>query len=87
MTTEEKYEALTALLRALPDVLSPMQIARTLHQSKNLIYDLLKKGELKSYQYSGKYLIAKLDLIDYMMDHTDDDRSHHFKIGGGRDGK
>lgn len=62
MTTEEKYEALTALLRALPDVLSPMQIARTLHQSKNLIYDL-----------------AKLDLIDYMMEHTDDDRSHHFK--------
>ena len=43
MTDEEKRKALTSLLRELPDVLVPMQIARILHQSKNLIYEKLKK--------------------------------------------
>ena len=42
MTNEEKRKALTSLLRQLPDVLVPMQIARALHQSKNLIYEKLK---------------------------------------------
>lgn len=80
MNIDEKRKALENLLRALPDVVSPIQVARTLHQSKNLIYELLKTGELQSYTYSGRYLIAKLDLIDYMLAHGDDG-GRHFKIG------
>ena len=39
---------MTSLLRQLTDVLVPMKIARALHQSKNLIYEKLKKGEIPS---------------------------------------
>ena len=85
MTNEEKRAAIENLLRALPDVVSPMQIARTLHQSKNFIYELLKKGKIKSYIYSGKYLIAKLDLIDYIL--TRDGGGKHFKVGDRHNGK
>lgn len=84
MTQEENRRAIENLLRGLPEVLSPIQIARVLHQSKNLIYDLLKDGEITSYQYRGRYLIAKMDLIDYMLAHTDDIDGKKYKIGGSK---
>ncbi len=74
---------MTSLLRELLDVLVPMQIARTLHQSKNLIYEKLKNGELPYYPVNGKYLIAKADLIDYIIEHSKECSSGSFKIGVG----
>ena len=47
MSTEEKRAAIENLLQALPDVVSPMQIARTLHQSKNLIYTKSRQSFLQ----------------------------------------
>ena len=87
MTNEEKRKASTSLLRELPDVLVPMQIARTLHQSKNLIYEKLKIGDLTYYPVNGKYLIAKADLIDYIIEHGDECGNGRFRIGGGNGGK
>ena len=86
MTNEEKRKALTSLLRQLPDVLVPMQIARALHQSKNLIYKKLKCGELPYYPVNGKYLVAKADLIEYIIEHGDEGGNGRFKIGGGNGG-
>lgn len=63
-----------------------MQIARTLHQSKNLIYEKLKKGELPYYPVNGKYLIAKADLIDFIIEHGDE-CGGRFRIGGGNGGQ
>lgn len=82
MTDEEKRKALASLLRELPDVLVPMQIARTLHQSKNLIYEKLKKGEIPYYPVHGKCLIGKADLIDYIIEHGEECTKGRFKIGG-----
>ena len=87
MTNEEKRKALTSLLRQLPDVLVPMQIARTLHQSKNLIYEKLKKGELPYYPVNGEYLIAKAELIDFIFEHGDECGGGRFRIGGGNGGQ
>ena len=54
MTTEEKRRALTSLFRELPEIMTPIQIAIALHQSKNLIYEKLKKKELPGYIVHGR---------------------------------
>ena len=58
-----------------------------LHQSKNLIYEKLKCGELPYYPVNGKYLVAKADLIEYIIEHGDEGGNGRFKIGGGNGGQ
>ena len=79
MTTEEKRMALASLFRELPEIMTPMQIARALHQSKNLVYDKLKEKELPGYIVHGRYLIAKADLIEYIIQHGDEERPGRFR--------
>lgn len=55
MTTEEKRMALASLFRELPEILTPIQIARAIHQSKNLVYEKLKEKELPGYIVHGRY--------------------------------
>ena len=43
MTREEKQTALRSLFRELPEIMTPVQIARAIHQSKNLVYEKLKE--------------------------------------------
>ncbi len=81
MTTEEKRRALASLFRELPEILTPIQIARALHQSKNLIYEKLKEKELPGYVVHGRYLIAKADLIEYIIEHGDEERPGRFRTG------
>lgn len=73
MTDEEKRAGLEQLLRGCPDILTPYSAARWTHHSKNTIYKLIHKGELPAYLYHGNLLISKLDVIDYMVAHTDDE--------------
>ena len=80
MTTEEKRKALESLFRTLPEILCPKQIAGALHQSKNLIYELLKNKELPGYIVHGKYLVAKEDLIEYIIRHGDENSDGRFKV-------
>ncbi len=88
MTDEErKRRAIGSLLRALPDALTAMQIARTLHQSKNRIYEKMKNGELPYYPVNGKCLIAKADLIEYILAHGDEAPTGRFRIGERRGGR
>ena len=82
MTYEEKIESLRHLLREAPDVLSPLQIARWTHQSKNTVYALIKSGRLTAYAYHGGFLVAKVDLIEYMADTTDGNGGKRFRVGG-----
>ena len=79
MTTEEKRIALESLFRELSEILTPIQIARALHQSKNLIYEKLKEKELPGYIVHGRYLIAKADLIEYIIEHGDEARPGRFR--------
>ena len=82
MTTEEKKRiALESLFRELPEILTLIQIARALHQSKNLVYEKLKEKELPRYIVRGRYLIAKADLIEYIIEHGDEARPVRFRTG------
>ncbi len=81
MTREEKQAALRSLFRELPEIMTPVQIARALHQSKNLVYEKLKEKELTGYIFHGRYLIAKTDLIEYVIEHGDEKRPGRFRTG------
>ena len=82
MTRDKKQAALMLLFRELPEILTPIQIARALHQSKNLIYEKLKEKDLPGYIVRGRYLIAKADLIEYIIEHGDEERPGRFRTGG-----
>ena len=79
MTREEKQTALRLLFRELPEIMTPVQIARAIHQSKNLVYEKLKEKELPGCIVHGRYLIAKADLIEYVIEHGDDKRPGRFR--------
>ena len=79
MTRDEKLQALRSLFRELPDILTPIQVARAIHQSKNLVYEKLKEKKLPGYIVHGRYLIAKADLIEYVIEHGDDERPGRFR--------
>ena len=81
MTRDEKKAALRSLFRELPEIMTPIQIARALHQSKNLIYEKLKEKDLPGYIVRGRYLIAKADLIKYIIEHGDESRPGRFRTG------
>ena len=81
MTREEKQTALRSLFRELPEIMTPVQIARAIHQSKNLVYEKLKEKELPSCIVHGRYLIAKADLIEYVIEHGEDERPGRFRTG------
>ena len=72
MTTEEKYAAVKRLLRDCPDILTPIKAAKWLHCSKTDVYANINNSSLPAYLYRSSYLIAKSDLIDYIVAHTDD---------------
>ena len=37
---------------------------------------IIHKGELCAYNYRSSYIIAKVDLIDYLLNHSDDPPVH-----------
>ena len=82
MTRDEKLQALRTLFRELPDILTPIQVARAIHQSKNLVYEKLKEKILPGYVVHGRHLIAKADLIEYIIEHGDESRPGRFRTAG-----
>ena len=80
MGKDSKRKELERLLRKCPDVLTPTQAVHWSPFGKNRIYELLKSKELRSFSYCGKYIIAKADLIDYLLEHCDDDTGKTFRI-------
>ena len=46
---------------------------------KNAVYDLIHTGELRSFRYRDSYIIAKDDLIEYLLDHADDADTRGFR--------
>ena len=43
---------------------------------------MLKDGTLPGYVFRGSYLVGKEDLIDFMVEHTDD-IAHRYHVKGG----
>ena len=87
MTKEEKIQELERMFKNCPEILTPIKASRFTPIGKNGIYELIKKQELRAFNYRGSYLIAKADLIEYLADHSDDESPKHFSIGKGRQSK
>ena len=68
------------MLRKVPDALSTMKASRCSPLGKNHIYELIKSGELRAFVYKGSYLIAKIDLIEYLADHSDEKSRRNYMI-------
>ena len=87
MNAEELHKQYTQLLRGAPDVLTPTQIVRWTPFGKNTVYELINSGKLRSFQYRGSHIVAKADLIDYLVATANEPNGKRFRVGGGKHGK
>ena len=85
MNKEEKRQLLEQMLKRCPEILSPIKAARWSPLGKNRVYELLHSGELRSFVYQGGYVISKDDLIDYLIEHCNDEPARSIKRGGSRE--
>ena len=79
MTREEKKRELTRMLKKAPEILSPRKAAQWSPLGRNAVYDLIHSEELRSFRYRDSYIIAKDDLIEYLLDHADDADTRGFR--------
>ena len=80
MTREEKIIELERMLSKVPDIMSPLRPSKCSPFGKNRIYELIKRKELRSFVFQGSYIIAKTDLIETIVDHSDRE-GRTYKIG------
>ena len=80
MTRQEKIAQFERMLRRPPEIMSPMKAARFSPFGKNKVYELIKTKQLKAYVYQNAYIIAKIDLIEYLADHCEDGSLRYFGI-------
>ena len=80
MTRQEKIAQFERMLRRAPEIISPMKVARFSPFGKNKVYELIKTKQLKAYAYQNAYIIAKIDLIEYLADHCEDGGLRYFGI-------
>lgn len=76
MTKEEKRKVLDRMLKGAPDIMSARQVSKWSPLGRNQVYELIHKGEIHSFNYRSAYIIAKVDLIDYLLTHSDDPPVH-----------
>ena len=80
MTREEKNIELERMLTEVPDIMSPLRASKCSPFGKNRIYELIKSKELRAFVFQGSYIIAKTDLIETIVDHSDRE-GRTYKIG------
>ena len=71
MTREEKVAELERMLAKVPDVMSPLKASKCSPFGKNRIYELIKSKELRAFVFQGSYIIAKVDLIETIVDYSE----------------
>ncbi len=82
MNKEEKRKELERMLRRCPEILSPIKAARWSPLGKNRVYELIHSGKLRSFVYQCGYILSKDDIIDYLLEHCDDEPARSIKRGG-----
>lgn len=80
MTRNERIAQFEKMLRRAPEIMSPMKVARFSPFGKNKVYELIKTKQLKAYVYQNAYIIAKIDLIEYLADHCEERGLQSFGI-------
>ena len=79
-TREERIKKFERMLRKAPELMSPLKVSRCSPFGKNRVYEMIHTGELKAYIYQDAYIIAKIDLIEYLADHCEDGSLRYFGI-------
>ena len=82
-TREERIKEFETMLRKAPEIMSPLKVAKFSPFGKNRVYEMIKTKELKAYKYQNTYIIAKVDLVEYLADHCEDRSLRHFTIKDG----
>lgn len=85
---EQKIKEFEKMLRKAPEIMSPLKVSRCSPFGKSRVYEMIHTGELKAYIYQDTYLIAKVDLIEYLADHCEEanQRTYTIKKEGGCNG-
>ena len=83
MTREEKILELERMFKNCPEMLSLINVSRSTPLGKNRVYELIKSKELKSFIYQGAYMISKVDLLEYLADHSEEQGVRHYRIKNG----
>lgn len=81
MTRNERIAQFEKMLRRAPEIMSPIKVAKFSPFGRNKVYELIKTQQLKAYVYQNAYIIAKIDLIEYLADHCEDRSLKYFGIG------
>ena len=68
MKREEKIIELERMLTKVPDIMSPLRASKCSPFGKNQVYELIRNKELRAFVYQGSYIIAKMDLIETIVD-------------------
>lgn len=74
---------LERMFKNCPEMLSPIKVSRWTPLGKNRVYELIKSKELKSFIYQGAYMISKVDLLEYLADHSEEQGVRHYRIKNG----
>lgn len=82
-TREERIKEFETMLRKAPEIMSPLKVAKFSPFGKNRVYEMIRTKELKAYKYQNTYIIAKIDLVEYLADHCEDGSLRHFTIKDG----
>ena len=87
-TREEKIKEFETMLRNAPEIMSPLKVAKFSPFGKNRVYEMIRTKELKAYRYQNTYIIAKIDLVEYLADHCEEapKRAFTIKKEGGKNG-
>ena len=80
MTREEKINELERMLANVPEIISPLKASKCSPFGKNKICELIKTKELRAFVFQGSYIIAKVDLIETIVEHSDR-QGRTYKIG------
>ena len=80
MTREEKIIELERMFKNCPEMLSPIKVSRWTPLGKNRVYELIKSGEIRSIIFQNSYIVAKADVIEYLVDHANDKNRRHFAL-------
>ena len=82
-TREERIKEFETMLRKAPEIMSPLKVAKFSPFGRNRVYEMIKTKELKAYKYQNTYIIAKIDLVEYLADHCEDGNLRYFSIKDG----
>lgn len=80
MTRIEFIIELERMLKNAPDLMTPLKVSKCTPLGKNRVYELIKSGEIRSIIFQNSYIVAKADVIEYLVDHANDKNRRHFAL-------